>query len=74
MPLEFFSSRTICDDQLARESALVMIKRVPNLHEVCFDYLQSMFTVKATVSSMPKFGKDADLIVTGITKLLIASP
>jgi hypothetical protein len=33
-----------------------------------------MFTVKATVSSMPKFGKDADLIVAGISKLLIASP
>ena len=32
-----------------------------------------MFTVKATVSSMPKFGKDADLIVAGISKLLIAS-
>ena len=47
---------------------------MPNLHEVCLEYLQSIFTVKATVSSMPKFGKDADLIVAGISKLLIASP
>lgn len=33
-----------------------------------------MFTVKATVQSIPKFGKDADLIVAGIAKLLVASP
>ena len=40
-------------------------------HEAISDYLNTLFQVKAMSVQMPKFGKDTDLILDGIFRLIM---
>jgi len=73
MPLEFFSSKTVLDDKNSR-SAIQKLICLPDssLKSVLQDYLHTLFTVKAMSIQMPKFGKDVDLILKGMCKLLMS--
>lgn len=42
------------------------------IRENVYDYINSLFTVKAMSIQMPKFGKDTDLIIKGICKLILS--
>ena len=73
MPLEFFSKNTIFDDVEARKSCFGIITGTDKLLKasIC-EYLNTIFTVKAMSVQIPKFGKDADLVLCGITRLLMS--
>lgn len=72
MPLEFFSSNTILDDQEAKLSSQLLIDAL-KIKENVLDYLNALFQVKAMSVQMPKFGKDTELILEGIFRLIIAA-
>jgi len=73
MPLEFFSTRTVFLDKEGLSIAAQLIETVGRdaLQTAIADYLQSLFTVMAHSLDMPKFGKNCDGILKGISSMLL---
>jgi hypothetical protein len=70
MPLEFFSSKSVLDDQEAKSSSAILINSL-KVRDNVSEYLNALFQVKAMSVQMPKFGKDTDLILEGIFRLIV---
>lgn len=73
MPIEFFSDQTIYHDEEALNLSKNLVETIgkPQIYEMIKSYLSDAILVKAQVSSMPKFGGDIELVLKGISKLLI---
>lgn len=74
MPVEFFSFRTNYNDREALEASQNLIAQIgPEWFcQTVSQYLENLFTVKAMTQDMPRFGQDADAIIKGMVKLIIA--
>ena len=72
-PLEFFCTRTIFQDNDGLASAAGLIEALgrQDLQDVLSEFLNSLFTVKALPSQMPKFGSDPDRVLTGICNMIL---
>lgn len=73
MPIEFFSAKTIFDDAEGRKSTQIILNVTDKyLKNAICDYLNTLFTIKAMSVQIPKFGKEADLVLTGICRLMMS--
>lgn len=67
MPLEFFSFKTVEDNEAHSicKSLGIMAQKI-----IC-EYLNTLFCVKVLSENMPRFGKDTELVLLGICKLMV---
>lgn len=72
MPLELFSTRTTFHDTEARAATqeLVLVLGEPLKETIC-SYLQTLFVTKAMTMQIPKFGKDSEQVLNGLSKLML---
>ena len=73
MPVDFFSNQAY-QDREAQQSAITLIKRIGEkavFTDMIGGYINDLFQVKAIVQQMPKFGKEINLIIDGVSRLIL---
>jgi len=73
MPLEFFCTRTVFTDVEGIQASADLIEALgrQDLQSAIQEFLNSLFTVNAMPSQMPKFGQHTELVLKGICNMLL---
>ena len=73
MPIEFFSLQTIYNDKEALSSSSNLIDKLgaPNVYQAIKSFLDDIFSVKALINGLEKFGSDSEFVIKGLARFIL---